>query len=361
MPLQTVLISPIASATISPLMPTLSEIARLLNVTTDAPDREVTRIATLEEATADDVAYIASEKFVSNLATTKAGVVIVATKLAAPAPATAVVLRVVDPEAAIGLLLAHFAPPASRPAVGVHPSAVIDPTATIGADVSVGPHVVVGEGATVGDRTVLHTAVVIGAHSRVGADCELFAHVVLRERVNVGHRVILHANATIGTDGFGYRWDGSRHAKIPQIGTVVIEDDVEVGSNSCVDRAKFGETRIGRGTKIDNLVQVGHNVRTGAHCILCGQVGIAGSTRLGNGVVMGGHSGANGHITLADGTMVSAFGAVPNDTRPGEQLIGIPALPRREFLREQAALRALPELMKRVKQLEQQLARLTGP
>ena len=171
----------------------------------------------------------------------------------------------------------------------------------MGTSVRVGPFVSVGERSRLGDNVVLHPGVFVGDDVEIGDDCELFPQVVVRERISIGKRVIIHAGSVLGSDGFGYRWDGKQHTKIPQIGRVIVEDDVEIGSCVCIDRAKFSTTRIGKGTKIDNLVQIGHNVQTGPHCIIVGQVGLAGSVKLGAGVVLGGQSAVRDHITLGDG------------------------------------------------------------
>jgi UDP-3-O-[3-hydroxymyristoyl] glucosamine N-acyltransferase len=182
--------------------------------------------------------------------------------------------------------------------------------------------------------------------------------VTIRERVTIGSRVIINSGSVIGTDGFGYRWDGSKHAKIPQIGTVIIEDDVEIGSCVCIDRAKFSSTRIGFGTKIDNLVQIAHNVVIGPHCIIVGQVGLAGSATLGAGVVLGGQVAVRDHVTIGDGAMVAACAAVADEIPPKSVVSGMPALPHRQNLREQAAMRRLPHLVVQMRQLQDEIAKL---
>lgn len=340
-------------------MPTLFDIARALGVElpSDAADRPLTRVTTLEKAAAEDVAYITSDRYADRLTESAAGVVIVSAKVKLP-HTSAIVLRVPDAELAIATVLALFEPPRVKPAVGVHPSAVIAHDAKLGEGAAVGPHVSVGPGTVIGRNVVLHAGVVIGNDCVVGDDCELFPGVVLRERVTLGSRVMIHANSTIGTDGFGYRWNGKQHVKVPQIGTVVIEDDVEVGSSTCIDRAKFGETRIGRGTKIDNLVQVGHNVTVGPHCILCGGVALAGSSTLGAGVVMGGGSAAADHQTIADGVTLAARAAVAGKTERGQILAGAPAVPHRDWLKQQVLINRLPELAETVRKLEAEIERL---
>ena len=338
----------------------LSEIAALLNVPLDAADRDIARVASIEAAGPNDLTYITSDRYLEKLAASKAGAIIAPAKLKLPDLPNAVVFRAVDPELAIAAILARLAPAPIRPIPGIHPSAVIEASANLAADVAIGPNVYVAEHAHVGPGTVLHANVVVGGNARVGADCELHPGVVLYHGCQLGDRVIVHANATIGADGFGYHWDGQRHAKVPQIGVVVIGNDVEIGAGTCIDRAKFGETRIGPGTKIDNLVQVGHNCVLGAHCILCGQVALAGSTTLGNGVVMGGNSASAGHLSVADGTKLAARGAFINDVPTKQTMGGAPALAHRDWLREEASIRGLPELVKRVRAMEAELARLKG-
>jgi UDP-3-O-[3-hydroxymyristoyl] glucosamine N-acyltransferase len=306
--------------------------------------RPVAGVAALADAGPGDVSVVASDAFARALTRTRAGAVLVDRKVHLPsAPAGTVVLVVDDVDTALAAVLNLFAPPVQRPPAGLHPTAVIAPTARLGDGCAVGPHTVVGHRAVVGDRCALHPGVIVGDDVTIGDDCDLYPHVVLRERVTLGNRVVVHAGTVIGTDGFGYHWDGTRHAKVPQIGTVVIEDDVEIGSCVCIDRAKFGATRIGRGTKIDNLVQVAHNVRIGPDCVIVGQTGIAGSSELGAGVVLG------------DRSIAAARSAIAKDVPAGQTVSGMPALPHRQSLREQAALRHLPALRDEVRRLQEQL------
>lgn len=339
---------------------TVAEIAALLNCPAPegpAATRPITGVNALEAATDSELSYLASDKYLHAFEASNAAAVLVQKRVKlpeAPARRTAV-LTVDDAELAVAQVLAAFAPPVPRPPVGVNHSARVAPTATLAANVAIGPFVVIGERASVGRGTVLHAGVVIGDDTVIGDDCEFFPHVVLRERLTVGHRVVIHAGSVLGTDGFGYRWDGKQHAKVPQIGTIIVEDDVEIGSCVCVDRAKFAATRIGRGTKIDNLVQVAHNVDIGEHCVIAGQTGLAGSAKLGRVVVLGGQVAVRDHITLGDGAMVAATSGIAEDVPPKSIYSGTPALPHRQSLREQAALRDLPDLRNRVKQLQEQV------
>jgi UDP-3-O-[3-hydroxymyristoyl] glucosamine N-acyltransferase len=336
---------------------TLAEVAKWVGgvVRGDASTR-ISGVAGVEEAQPDQVTWLSHDKYAAQLKTSKAGAVVVPESYGeTPMPA----VLCPDPALAISTILARFAPPVPRPPVGVHPSAFVAPSAKLGRDVAIGPNVIIGDGARVGERTVLHPNVFLGAESTTGADCELWPGVVIRERCTLGERVVIHPNTTIGADGFGYQFVNGQHQKIPQIGTVVIEDDVEIGANCAVDRAKFGCTRVGAGTKIDNLVQVAHNVRIGPNCIIVAQCGIAGSARLGRGVVLGGHVGVRDHVTLNDGMQCAACSCISKDMPAGATIIGIPAVDRDQYVRDRAAVRRVPrlaeqfaELIKRVERLE---------
>jgi UDP-3-O-[3-hydroxymyristoyl] glucosamine N-acyltransferase len=339
----------------------LSQIASALGVSLPPDtDRPIEGMAVLDEAGPRELSFLGSEVYVKQLATSHAGAVIASKRLKLPDRGEGegpVVLVVENADLAAARALELFAPPVPRPA-GIDPTARIDASAQMGEGSAAGANVIVGRGSRIGRNTVLHPGVVIGEDVTLGEDCELFANVVLRERITIGARVTIHAGSIIGTDGFGYRWDGKQHVKIPQIGTVVVEDDVEIGSCVCIDRAKFSATRIGRGTKIDNLVQIGHNVRIGPNCIITGQAGLAGSATLGAGVVLGGQSAVRDHITMGDGAMLAACSGVMEDVPPKTIVSGLPALPHRQSLREQAALRRLPDLVVQIRKLQEQVDRM---
>jgi len=341
-------------------MPSLSEIAHLIGSSVFEDGIDIAGVATLEEAGPRDLSFVGSESYLPLLAQTQAAAVVVQKRLKVPATWNRPALMVDDADLAMAKVLELFAPPVPRPPVGVDPLARVAKSANLGSDVAVGPFAFIGERCRMGNRVVIHAGVFIGDDVVIGDDCELFPHVTIRERVTIGSRVIIHANSVLGTDGFGYRWDGKQHQKIPQIGTIVVEDDVEIGSCVCIDRAKFSVTRIGRGTKIDNLVQIGHNAQTGPHCILVGQSGMAGSSKLGTGVVVGGQTAIRDHITMGDGSMVAACSGVAEDVGPKQIVSGTPALPHRQTLREQAALRHLPELRNQVKKLAEEVEGLKG-
>ncbi len=338
---------------------TLADIAQTLGVRLEGGgDQPISGVATLADAGPNQVSYLASEKYARELAGTRAAAVIIEKKVRLRQPLAVTLLRVDDADLAVSRVLELFAPPVPRPPLGVHPSAVIDPTAKVGDGARIGPHVVIGRNTIIGRDCTLHAGVCIGDDVRIGDGCELFAHVVVRERITIGNRVIIHAGSVLGTDGFGYRWDGKRHQKIPQIGTVVVEDDVEIGSCVCIDRAKFAATRIGTGSKIDNLVQIGHNVQVGPHCIIVGQTGLAGSAVLGSGVVLGGQTAVRDHIHIGDGAAAAACSAIAEDIPARTVVSGMPALPHRQSLREQAALRRLPELVTQLRRLQEQVEAL---
>ncbi len=336
----------------------LSDLARIILVELPAgSDRDIARLAALGDATEQDISFVGSSKHLSAFRKTRAGVVIASSKLAVTAT-DKLILQVPDAEAAVAALLQWMLPEPARPPVGagdpanVSANATIDPTARIAATA------VVGTGAVIGPRSVIHSGVVVYDNVTIGADCELFANVVLRERVSLGDRVVIHAGSVIGTDGFGYRWDGSKHAKIAHIGSVRIDDDVEIGSCSCVDRGKFGETRIGRGTKIDNHVQIGHNARIGSNVILCGQVGIAGSVELGDGVMLGAQSGVADNITVAAGTMAAGRTGIAFPVESRAILAGAPAMPHKQWLRQATLLLKIPDLVAEIRELRSEIETL---
>jgi UDP-3-O-[3-hydroxymyristoyl] glucosamine N-acyltransferase len=341
-------------------MITLSRIAELLGVPAPAGAESVriAGVAMLGEAGPREVSFLGSDRFLPQFKETRAGAVLVQRRVKLPPDHGKTVLPVEDADLAVARVLELFAPPVPRPPAGVDRDARVAESASLGEGVAVGPNVVIGERARIGARSVLHANVFVGEGTVIGEDCELFPNVVVRERCTLGDRVILHAGAVIGSDGFGYRWDGTRHAKIPQIGTVVIEDDVEIGSCTCVDRAKFSATRVGRGTKIDNLAQVGHNVVIGPHCIIVGQAALAGSATLGTGVVLGGQSAVRDHIHMGDGSMLAACSGVMEDVGPRQVVSGLPALPHRQSLREQAALRRLPDLVTQFRRMQEEIGRI---
>ena len=270
-------------------------------------------------------------------------------------------IRVDDVLSALSKVLGRFALPEDLPTVGVHPLAVVAPDAEVADDVAVGPGVVIGPRARIGRGSVLCANTCVSADVVLGEAVVLHEGVVIKSGCLLGDRVRIGPNSVIGYDGFGYCTVDGVHQHVPHVGNVVIEDDVEIGACACVDRAKFGTTRIGTGTKIDNLVQIAHSVQTGRGCLLASLVGIAGSTRLGDYVVLGGHVGVRDNITIGSGVQCAAYSAIPDDVSDGQKLFGIPAIAFRQKFREVALTARLPELYKRLSVLEKRLADLGSP
>ena len=336
----------------TPMPVTLGELATLVaGELTGDPSLTVRGVATLADAEPDEIALLAAPRYRDQVAGCRACALLVSADLEGGLADSRPRVVVADPHAALIPLLARFRP-STLPCPGVHPTAVLDRGVTVGADVQIGPYAVVGCGSTIGDRVRIGAHSVVGAACRIGAETVLYPHVTLYDGVVLGARVILHAGSRIGNDGFGYAFTGSFHRKIPQVGGCVIEDDVEIGANSCVDRGSIGSTLIGRGSKLDNLVQVGHNVRIGPHCILTGQAGVAGSTTLAAGVQMGGQSGAIGHLVIGEGAKVGAKSTVFQDVPAGTTVMGTPASDHGPMRRAWTLIPRLPELFRRLRALE---------
>jgi UDP-3-O-[3-hydroxymyristoyl] glucosamine N-acyltransferase len=317
---------------------------------------EIEGVAGIEQAGPGDLTFLANPRYASHLATTRAGAVILG-----PGHEAALPCLVSDnPYLAFTQAIAVLRPP-SRPAPGVHPSAQVDPSAVLGPDVHVGALAVVGRGVRLGARSTLHPHVVLYEDVEVGEDCVLHSGAQVREGCRLGNRVVVQNGAVIGGDGFGFARDAKgSYQKFPQVGIVVIEDDVEIGALTAVDRAALGETRIGRGTKLDNLVQVGHSVSIGEDSVLAGQVGVAGSTRIGNRVTLAGQVGVAGHLTIGDGVIATAQTGIPGSVEKGRIISGYPAIENRSWLRSSAVFAKLPELQRRLRELERKVESLLG-
>jgi UDP-3-O-[3-hydroxymyristoyl] glucosamine N-acyltransferase len=319
------------------------------------PDLPITGVAGIEQAGPGEVTFVANPKYLSALASTRASAVILDED--APAPPCAA-LRTPAPYVAFAKALELFAR-VPRPPVGVDACSAIGRDVTFGKDVAIGPFVTIGDGAAIGEGTIVHSHVAIGPGTTIGRHCLLYSHVSLRERVTLGDRVILHPGVVLGSDGYGFaRQADGTHYKVPQSGTVVIEDDVELGANTTIDRPPVGETRIGAGTKIDNLVQIAHGIRVGRRVLIAAQSGIAGSTTLEDDVVFGGQVGVAGHITVGRGTIASAQSGITNSTDPGAFLSGTPAIPNLEWRKASVLFRRLPEMKKTIADLERRVASL---
>ncbi len=341
---------------------TLAELAERVGGTAEGdPALRLEGVAALEDAGPTHVSFFSNRKYRVAFEASRAGTVVVEPD--EKVPAGRAVLRVRNAYLAFAKLTTLFhPPPAAAPEIA--PSAVVHPAARVHPSAQVLPLATIAAGAEVGPRTIVGPGVHLGEGARVGADCLLHPGVVVRERCVLGDRVIVQPGAVIGSDGFGFAFDpegegqGPRHYKFPQIGIVVIEDDVELGAGTCVDRAALGVTRIGRGTKIDNLVQIAHNVEIGPLSLLVSQAGVAGSTKLGMGVVLGGQVGVVGHLKLGDGVRIAAQSGVMDDIGPGETWSGSPARPHAEWLKAVAALEKLAEMRKELARLRREIAQL---
>lgn len=314
-------------------------------------------IASLDRAQAGDLSFLGNPKYRPQVAESHASVILVPADFAGSPRPNQSYLYVANPSLALAQICARIEQSLwPKPPPGIHPSAVVASDAKVDPTAHVGPLCVIESAAEVGPRSVLDGGVHVGRGARIGEDCWLMPRVVLGAGCALHRRVRLQPGVVIGSDGFGYEFVNGRHQKVPQIGVVVVEDDVEIGANSTVDRARFGRTVIGEGTKIDNLVQVAHNVVIGKHCILCAQVGISGSTTLEDYVIMGGQAGAAGHITIAKGTKAGGRAGLTTDTEPGAYLNGNPAMPYMLERRLQVLYRRLPDLFKRLDEVEKRLA-----
>ena len=337
----------------------LSEIAeRLGGVLEGDGDIEITAVAGLKEAGSGDLSFLANPKYAAQVAESGASAVIVpndwdrAVKCA--------LIRAENSDHAFAEAAELFYEPVPAASPGIHSSAVVDESARIGDGVSIGANCTVEAGVVIGANTVIQSNCVIGYKTVIGENCLLYPLVSTREFTEIGNRVIIHNGSVIGSDGFGYavQKDGSR-TKIPQIGKVVIEDDVEIGANVAIDRARFGKTRIGKGTKIDNLVQIAHNVVIGEHSVMCGQAGVSGSTTIGSRVILAGQAGLAGHLEVGDGAIVGAQAGVMKDVDPKDFVIGSPAMPHLQFKKMVANTILLPKLKEKIKLLEDELGKLS--
>ena len=330
---------------------TAAAIAQLIGGTLEGDaSASVNGVASLDRAKPGHLSFCASPKYTSQLASSEASVVLLSPDVSRAT--TSVPARIVVPkphDAIVSLLPQLYKTPPRQP--GVHPTAILGRNARLGDGVSVGPYVHIGDGATIGDRVILDSHVVVGAGVQIGDDSHLFPGVTLYSGTLLGRRVALHSGVCIGSDGFGYIYKDGRHAKIPHVGRCIIEDDVEIGAKTTIDRGSIDDTVIGAGTKIDNLVMIAHNVRIGRLCLIMAQVGISGSARIEDGVVIGGQVGMQGHRTIGAGARIGAQAGVLGDVPEGETWSGYPARPHREALRAQAMLFKLSGIFKRLETL----------
>jgi len=338
---------------------TLFELAELCGAAVEGDgSRKVIGPAPLGEAGREHVSFFHHPRYANELRSTRAAGVVVALSFAAEAPDHLTLLRCEDPSRAFTEIVRVFSRAPRRPAPGVHPTACAHPSAEIADTASVGPLCTVGPGSRLGEGVVLHAQVALGEGVLVGAESELFPMVVVYDGIQIGERCVIQAGCVIGSDGHGFEPSDQGWIKIPHTGTVIVEDDVEIGANTTIDRGRFGATRIGRGTKIDNLVQLGHNVIVGEGSMIVAQVGIAGSALIGAGAVLGGQAGVNGHARIGERAQVGAQSGVFGDVPAGQIVLGHPARPRTEALRSMAQAARVPGLVEKLRQLEQRVAEL---
>jgi UDP-3-O-[3-hydroxymyristoyl] glucosamine N-acyltransferase len=336
---------------------TVDEIAQLVGGTVDGDGSvRITGVNGLREAERGDLVFVRGKRYLPYLAETRASAVLISER-----PEGGLLIPLIltpHPDLAFAQVIQQHALPVPRHPQGIHESAVVGARTILGEGVALAAHVYVGEDCVIGSRVVLYPGVYIGNGVNIGDDTIVYPNVIVREDTEIGSCCILHAGACIGSDGFGFAPLGGRWEKIPQIGRVILGDDVEVGTNTAIDRATFGVTRIGRGTKIDNLVQIGHNVEIGEHCIIAGKVGIAGSAMIGHQVRIGASAGINGHIEIGDGASIGARAGVTKSVGPGETVSGFPAMDHTLARRVLVAQQRLPELMQRIRELERQVTGL---
>lgn len=333
---------------------TVQELAALVGgqfVSEADGSRPISGAAAIADAGEGHITFFGNAKYLPQLKASRATAALVPRDFAEPIGAIAI--QVENPSLAFAQLLGKFAPAPIRFAPGVHPTAVVGRDVVLGENVSIQPYVVIEDGARIGSNCLLGAHSYVGHEASIGADCQFAPRVTIGARCLLGSRVIIHSGAVLGSDGFGFEFSGGRHLKIPQTGIVQVDDDVEIGANVTIDRARFGRTWIQEGSKIDNLVQIAHNVVIGKHCIIVSQAGISGSTRLGNYVTLAGQVGVVGHIEIGDQTIVAAQSGVSKSIGPKQVVFGYPAMPLRESKEQLARIGRLPKLYARVKKLEQ--------
>lgn len=332
---------------------TLQEIAKLCGgELIGDPNQEITGAASLAEAQPGEVSFFSDPRYGPLLRKTRASALFVLPEFSDAISLAQI--RVANPSKAFEQIVIKFGPkPVTYPA-GIHPTAVVDPSAKLGAGVSIQPNVVIEASVRIGDETVIGASTLVGRESSIGASCLIYSRVTIRERTRIGSNVIIHSGAVIGSDGFGFEFVDGQHRKIPQLGTVQIDDNVEIGANTTIDRARFGRTWIQEGVKIDNLVQIAHNVVIGKHSVIAAQTGISGSTRVGELVQMGGQVGIVGHVTIGDRVMIGAQSGVSKDVSGGTWF-GYPAMPIEDTKRQIVWIRRLGKLYDRVKAIEEKL------
>lgn len=332
---------------------TLAEIAKIINgeVVGDK-DLVITGLSGIQEANEGDLTFLANSKYIPFCKKTKASAIITSRDIEVPGKS---VIRTDKPSLAFTDLMSAMTEGSVHYPKGIHKASFVAKDAVIGRNVAVGPCAVIEGEAVIGDNTIIFAGSYVGHGTRIGSDCLIYPNVTIREHVFIGDRVTVHSGTVIGSDGFGYVNVDGVHKKIPQIGTVVVEDDVEIGANVAIDRARFDKTVVGRGSKIDNLVQVAHNVVMGENCIIVSQVGISGSVNIGKGAILAGQAGIAGHISIGEGAVAHAQSGITKSIPAGEQVSGYPARPHAEARRIYAYTQKLPQYVKTIKMLEQRI------
>ncbi len=335
---------------------TLSEIAKLIDGdVVGNKDIVITGICGIKEAEEGDLTFVANPKYISLMEHTKASAVITSRDIkSAPKP----IIRTENPSLAFARMISFLEPAEKKLTKGIHKTAIVGENVLLGKDVAIGPYVIIEDGVKIGDRTIIYAGCYIGHNTKIGGDCLIYPNISIREKIAIGNRVIIHSGSVIGSDGFGFATVKGLHHKIPQIGTVVIEDDVEIGANVTIDRARFDKTVIGKGTKIDNLVQIAHNVIVGENSIIVAQAGISGSTVIGNNVILAGQAGLVGHITIGDGAVVAAQAGVTKSVPPNIKVSGYPAKPHETAKKVNACVQRLPELVETIRDLKKKVEEL---
>ena len=335
----------------------LTEIARLVEgeLIGDG-DIDIKSIAGIKEAVEGDIAFLSNKRYVPYAKLTRASAIIVPYSFS-PFPGKSFI-SVENPYTAFRKVVNFFMPNKRKYPPGIHPTAIIGKNVTLGKDLTINPHAVISDHATLGDNTIIMAGVFVGESASIGKDCLIYPNVTIREDTFLGDRVIIHSGSVIGSDGFGFAKNGETHEKVPQLGKVIIEDDVEIGANVTVDRATMGVTRIKKGTKIDNLVQIGHNVVIGENSIIVAQVGISGSSNIGKDVVLAGQAGVAGHIEIGDHTIVGAQAGVTKSIPPNTCVSGYPARPHQQAKKMQAYIARVPDLAITLKELKKRIAEI---
>jgi len=323
------------------------------------PETKVNTVAKIEEGHPGALSFLANPKYEHHLYTTKSSIVLVNKSFVPSASVSATLIKVENAYEAFASLL-QLVDQARPRKKGVHPTAVIEPTATIGRDVYIGPYVYIGENCHLGDECSVYPHVYIGDNTKIGGKCTMFPGVKIYHDCILGNNCVIHAGSVIGSDGFGFAPQSeTEFMKIPQVGNVVIEDNVEIGANVAIDRATMGSTIIRKGVKLDNLIQIGHNVEIGENTVMAGQTGVAGSSKIGRNCMFGGQVGISGHLKIADGTKIGAQAGIPGDVKKENTiLLGSPAIEHRNFLRSSVAFRQLPDLKTKLEELEREVGKL---